>query len=102
MRVTVVQAFRGARGSWRRGVQSMRTDAPLKSAARPLNRSLRPKKPARPCWDTLLLLHLGPEGGVRGPFGNPQLRRAVALPRSDLWPSHRFQAETLPSSRGEA
>src|SRR5258705_3096695 len=65
MRVTAVQAFMGARGSWRRGVQSMRTDAPLKSPARPLNPSLRPKKPAGPCWDTLLLLHSGPEGGFR-------------------------------------
>jgi hypothetical protein len=47
-----VLAFRDALVSWRRGARSIRTDAPLGSAARPLNPSLRPKKPARPCWDT--------------------------------------------------
>src|SRR6476660_9791029 len=62
MRATAVPAFRDALASWRRGDRSMRTDVPSRSAARPLNPSIRPKKPARPCWDTLLLLHSGPQG----------------------------------------
>src|SRR6476646_9231006 len=61
-----LQARAGFVASWR---PIMRTDAPLKSPARPLNPSLRPKKPARRCWDTLLLLHSGPDGG----FGSYQV-----------------------------